>query len=95
MAPPPATVAPPQAGGGGGSAAPAPTGPPPVDLHAPSQRPDEPFTAGLPVGPGPGTEALGGAMTADTTAEQLRALYQLHPTEDLRQLLEIIDTGGV
>lgn len=32
---------------------------PVADLDAPSERPGEPVTAGLPVGPGPGPEALG------------------------------------
>jgi hypothetical protein len=35
------------------------TGAPPIiPLHAPSQRPGEPVTAGVPVGPGPGPEVL-------------------------------------
>jgi len=43
-------------------AAPLTPAPPPaitVDLDAPSARPDEPVTAGLATGPGPGPEALG------------------------------------
>ena len=30
-----------------------------VPLNAPTQRPDEPITAGAPMGPGPGPEAIG------------------------------------
>lgn len=41
---------------------------PPVPLSAPTQRPDEPVTAGAALGPGPGPEALG------TTPDQ--ASYQ-------------------
>lgn len=63
MAPPPSAAVPTLAGGGGPSAAPAPAGPPPADLHAPTQRPNEPVTTGLPVGPGPGPEVLGSAMS--------------------------------
>jgi hypothetical protein len=35
-------------------------------LTDPTTRPNEPVTAGLPVGPGPGPEALGGALEPDT-----------------------------
>lgn len=60
-APPGGTAAP-----GGGGAPPAAGAPPPgpapgevMPLGAPSQRPDEPVTHGLPTGPGAGPEALG------------------------------------
>ena len=33
--------------------------PPVTPLYAPSQRPDEPVTAGIALGPGPGPEVLG------------------------------------
>lgn len=36
-----------------------PTRPPPIDLDAPTTRPDEPVTAGAPFGAGPGPEVLG------------------------------------
>lgn len=49
---PPQAVAPPQA-----SPARLPT--PPVALTAPTDRPMEPITSGLPMGAGPGPEALG------------------------------------
>lgn len=61
-----------------------PMGPPmtPPDLYRPTERPDEPMTHGLPVGPGAGPEALrmttpapNPAMT-DPVAIQMRALYQ-------------------
>lgn len=35
-----------------------PVMPPPTGLMAPTERPDEPVTAGAPVGPGPGMESL-------------------------------------
>lgn len=59
--------------GGGGAAASASLAPPQappvtpgslVGLDAPTQRPNEPVTAGLPSGPGPGPEALTGVGSA-------------------------------
>lgn len=78
-----------------------PAGPPPPrpDFGRPTDRPDEPVTAGLSTGPGAGPEALGLAPPPPTmpqpnpTHEQLRALYQQYPNDDLRELLEDIDTG--
>lgn len=35
-----------------------PMGPPPIPLSAPTQRPGEPVTSGLSLGPGPGPEAI-------------------------------------
>ncbi len=52
----------PMAGGGGapgGGATPPPQGVEVVPFGAPSMRPDEPVTAGSPLGPGPGLESLG------------------------------------
>jgi hypothetical protein len=43
---------------------PAPSGPPPLTpFGAPTAYPDEPVTAGSPVGPGPGPEALAANAT--------------------------------
>lgn len=63
----------------------------PVGLAAPSGRPDEPITAGLPIGAGPGPEALG---MAPTPLDELRAIYQRFPTEELRELIEEAERGG-
>ena len=35
-----------------------PGGPAPTGMFTPSQRPDEPVTAGAPFGPGPGTQSM-------------------------------------
>lgn len=93
-APPGPALAPPT----GGAPAPGPTlpaGPGPgqvVPLDAPSMRPDEPVTAGLPVGPGAGPEALGPlAGQSEDVGMQLRAIYARFPNEDLRSLLELLD----
>jgi len=63
----------------------------------PTERPAEPLTSGLPVGPGPGPEAINmlpppGGLAApqqsDPVVDVLTALYQEYPDEDLRRLLE-------
>lgn len=60
-------------------------------LDAPSERPGEPVTTGLAVGPGAGPEVLPGAP--DDTIEQLRAVYRMFPTNDLRELIERAEMG--
>jgi hypothetical protein len=58
-------------------------------LHAPTARPDEPVTAGLPVGAGPGPEALGAlGRPDDQVLANLYAAYRTAPTEGLRQLIQ-------
>lgn len=55
--------------------APAAVGPYPGEvtpLDAPTQRPNEPLTHGLPVGPGAGTEVLGAMAPVDTLGTLLR-----------------------
>lgn len=59
--------------GGGGDTAPAPA-PPPLD--APTARPDEPVTAGAPVGPGPSPEQAGIQSDDQATFAQLEPLIQ-------------------
>lgn len=91
--PPPATGAPvgPPAGG-----PPAPPVPPPgavMPLDAPTQRPNEPITAGMAVGPGPGVEAnpFSAVGSPDDAVLALRAAYSVYPSEELRMVLERID----
>lgn len=65
----------------------APTG----NLLAPSQRPSEPVTAGLPSGPGPGPGVL--PTGPDVVGAQLRALYAVSPSPDILRLIELHDLG--
>jgi len=67
-----------------------PGGPPPGglgDFARPSERPNEPITHGLPVGPGGGSEVLGLSSQSDPVALQLRALYQKFPIPEIAELL--------
>jgi hypothetical protein len=50
-----------------------------VPLTAPTRRPDEPVTAGVDAGPGPGSEVLGLKTPTDVTLEDLTKLSQYMP----------------
>lgn len=68
-----------------------PAPPPPgslTSLGAPSDHPNEPVTAGLALGPGPGPEALSAPPAVNDDLYELRALYQQFPHDDLRRLIE-------
>ena len=59
---------------------------PVTPLFAPTQRPDEPITAGIPMGAGPGPEVLGiNAPSADTDADRQRLLSYLPALEAIAQ----------
>lgn len=75
----------------GGAPVARPSAPPPVRpgeltaFDAPSERPDEPLTAGAPFGPGPGPADM------DTTGDFLRALWAVDPNPDIRELIEELE----
>ncbi len=50
-----------------------------VSLTEPTRRPDEPVTAGVDAGPGPGSEILGLKTPTDVTLEDLTKLSQYMP----------------
>lgn len=52
----------------------------------PTEYPDEPVTAGISSGPGPGPEALG--FPLDDPVLELRRLYQMTQDEAIRELIE-------
>ena len=54
---------------------------PVIGLNEPSARPDEPITAGAPLGPGPGMEALGPTVSQK---------FETQLIEDNRKLLEFL-----
>ena len=68
-----------------------PIPPPPGSLPSlvgPSNRPDEPVTAGLTQGAGAGPDAMSPVPVINEDLFELRALYQQFPHEDLRRLIE-------
>lgn len=59
-------------------------------LTAPTARPNEPLTAGMPRGPGPGAEAVTPpiGLSADENLEAtIRGMYQKFPNSDLERLV--------
>ena len=54
---------------------------PVTPLFAPTQRPDEPITSGIPMGAGPGPEALGMNINQDTEADRARLISYLPALE--------------
>lgn len=63
-------------------------------LTAPTQRPDEPITAGANFGPGPTALGAGIPMMPSQgvmALEELRQIAQIFPTDDL---LDLLDTYG-
>lgn len=89
VAPPPAPVAPQGGGGGGAPQAQPPPLPQPVSLTGPTQRPDEPVTAGIDMGAGPGSEVMpqAGGAAADDLVVQLRALYAATQLPELADII--------
>lgn len=72
--------------------------PRPIDLFSPTERPDEPVTAGVDYGAGPGSEVLAGpGVQADapgSLTEKMRRLAQTDPSGDVQRLLAIAERLG-
>lgn len=61
-------------------------------LGDPTANPNEPVTAGLPIGPGAGPEALGGLMTQDSVELAIaKALYLEVPNPDLLRYISFLE----
>lgn len=56
----------------------------------PTERPNEPITSGAPFGEGPTPAQLGmpTALGGPTPLDEIRALYQAYPNDDLAALIE-------
>ena len=68
---------------------------PNVGIFEPTMRPDEPLTAGLPTGEGPGPEVLNTPVTApDQLSVLARAMFAANPTPQLRRVVEAFMQEG-
>lgn len=66
-----------------------------VGIFEPTMRPNEPITAGVDVGEGPGSEALMTPVDApDQLAAFARAMYMANPTPQLRRIVEAFEEEG-
>lgn len=72
---------------------PTPQAQPMTGLFDPTQRPDEPTTAGMPFGNGSNYPTVMPVQTDDIAA-QIRAAYSLYPNESLRVLLNALENEG-
>jgi hypothetical protein len=69
---------------------------PPVPLFAPTQRPDEPVTAGAPVGAGPNTLSGGPlAPRAYAVSDQLRGYASDDPSGSIAWLANLLQGQGL
>lgn len=66
-----------------------------VPLTAPTQRPEEPLTAGMPFGAGPGPEVLGFAGTPDLPSNVLSSIAQFDETGQVTELLNYLTSRGL
>jgi hypothetical protein len=59
-------------------------------LNRPTERPDEPVTAGAPFGPGRNQQLGGymGARNSDPILDELRAIYSVSPNEALADMID-------
>jgi hypothetical protein len=66
------------------------TAPPPelAPFDRETDRPDEPVTAGMPIGPGPNQPDM---PMLDPVAETLRAAFAAFPTPEIARLLERLE----
>lgn len=66
---------------------------PPPPITAPSDRPEEPLTAGLTSGPGAGPEILG-TQPGMSPLDQLRGLYGAHPAPEIAAIIAYAESRG-
>lgn len=57
-------------------------------LYAASERPDEPITSGIALGPGPGPEVLGGAPAQGRLSESLAKMLPYDTTGEITLLYQ-------
>jgi hypothetical protein len=65
-------------------------------LTRPTERPMEPITAGAPFGAGPSPVGAGIPQpTGDSALEELKAIYQAYPNDDLADLIDSYSRDGL
>ena len=69
--------------------------PPITPLNAPTQRPDEPLTAGMPFGAGPGVEALGMPGGRGKPSAALQKIVMNDPTGEVSELYQYLISRGL
>lgn len=72
-----------------------PTLPPVVPLTAPTERPGEPITHGLPFGPGGGPEVLARSGPQNTLSQTVGGLIQYDTTGELNDLYDYLVSRGL
>ena len=64
-------------------------------LTRPSERPNEPITAGAPFGAGPGPAGAGiPILRGDQALEELKAIFAMFPNSDLADLIDSASRDG-
>ena len=64
-------------------------------LYAPSQRPDEPITSGIPLGDGPGPEILGSMQRPEALSQILAQMLPYDTNGEIAALYEQAVTRGL
>ena len=71
-----------------------PSGPPMLSLNDPTQRPDEPLTAGIDIGDGPGSEVMPMANRGQSLVDTIRYLAQFDPSGDAELIYRRLTDQG-
>jgi len=66
-----------------------------VPFSAPTQRPDEPITAGIDMGPGPGSSIMGAQGTPVKLSDTIAKMIPYDPTGDTAALYEQLAARGL
>lgn len=66
-----------------------------VPLFAPTQRPEEPITAGVDIGPGPGSSIMGAQGTPVKISDTIAKMIPYDPTGDTAALYEQLAARGL
>ena len=72
----------------------APTLPPMLSLNDETQRPDEPLTAGIDIGEGPGSEVMNVSNRSQSLVDTIRYLTQFDPSGDAELIYRTLTDQG-